>query len=105
MEKAKNHQNTSTFIRQCDDLGRIALPEALLRHMGVSDRASLAIRQTGPRSIRISLPDGPRCLICGDGESLFQVLGNYICAGCLIRINEDFILGREPDISGLEEED
>lgn len=104
MKKAEKYQNHNGFLRQCDDLGRVALPEELLRQMGDAARGPLIIRQTGPRSIQITAPDTPCCLICGGTESLFELLEGYICAGCFLRVNEEFVLGREPDISGLDEE-
>lgn len=98
MHKQREANTTPLY---CDDLGRVALPWELLKELEAAPGEPLAIRQTGPRTLQIAAVTAPHCRLCGSGDSLFQILGSYICADCLIRMSQDFVLEREPDVPGI----
>jgi transcriptional pleiotropic regulator of transition state genes len=68
------------IVRRLDPLGRIVLPKAYRDNLDIAIKDDIEIEVKGT-SIYVSKFE-PRCILCGETESITEFNGSHICEKC-----------------------
>ncbi len=70
--------------REVDSLGRIVIPKAIRKQLGIEEKDKLDIRTEGETIIVTKYT--PFCTFCGSEEELSDFAEKKICKACLDKI-------------------
>jgi len=73
------------IMRRVDKLGRIVIPKELREANKILDNDPMEIFTDGNRIIlvKINLPAGGSCAVCGNTKELHDFAGRKICTRCI----------------------
>ena len=78
-----------TYISVIDNLGRLIIPEAILRRLDTGREFEIKIHQS---QIMVDLNSNKRCLICGNNQNLIGRNGLSVCESCLkTALSDEFL--------------
>lgn len=73
------------IVRKVDQLGRIVLPKSLRNRYQMNEGDPVEILVSGDHIILERYK--PRCVFCGNMESVSEFKERHICADCLVDMN------------------
>lgn len=78
-----------TFVRKIDDLGRLTLPVAIRRRLGLNSGAGLEIYIKNKQEIVLQ-QYYEECTFCGRTEDLRNIEDKWLCDKCVARIVQTY---------------
>lgn len=74
------------IVRKVDELGRVVLPIALRRTLGIEEKDGLELYVDGEALILRKYK--PRCLFCSGADEVRYYKGKIVCRGCVAELGE-----------------
>ena len=74
------------IVRKVDELGRIVLPIALRRTLGIEEKDRIEIFVDGESIILRKYQ--PACIFCDNAKDIINYKGKNICPDCIRAMNE-----------------
>lgn len=74
------------IVRKVDELGRVVLPIALRRTLGIEEKDGLELYVDGEALILQKYV--PRCIFCGGADDVKEFQGKVVCATCVAELAE-----------------
>lgn len=76
---------TNGIVRRMDELGRVVIPMALRRKMGIGEKELLEIFVVGDDIVLNKFQ--PSCVFCSNTEDVRNYKGKMVCKLCLTEIS------------------
>lgn len=84
--KGLEYMKSLNAIREIDKIGRVVLPKKIRDSLGIVEGSILEIYVAN--DMIILKKQLPRCIICGNKESLKNILDKNVCDSCLKEAKE-----------------